>query len=86
MKDQEMFDGFTLGIIKRAKEEESYFVAEALVLASIKNPNGGKREQSYYENLIQTAHAIFKELVDCIESENDPASDKVQRIIKKHYA
>lgn len=86
MKDKEIFDGFTVGIVKRAKEGESYFVAEALVLASIKNLNNGKREQSYYDDLIKKAHAIFKDLVDCIENENDPASDKVQRIVKKHHA
>lgn len=86
MKDQEIFDGFTVGIVKRAKEGESYFVAEALVLASIKNLNDGKREQSYYNDLIKKAHTIFKELVDCIENENDPASEKVQRIVKKHHA
>ena len=86
MKDQEIFDGFTLGVVKRAKEGESYFVAEALVLASVKNVNDGTREQSYYDNLIKKAHAIFKEVVDCIESGNDPTSDKAQRIIKKHHA
>ncbi|MBA2307249.1 MerR family transcriptional regulator [Candidatus Dependentiae bacterium] len=86
MKDQEIFDGFTLGIVKRAKEGESYFVAEALVLASIKNINVEKREQSYYDNLTKKAHAIFKEVVDCIESGSISASDKVQRIIKKHHA
>jgi len=85
MKDQEIFDGFTLGIVKRAKEGESYFVAEALVLASIKNINVEKREQSYYDNLTKKAHAIFKEVVDCIESGCDAASEKVQRIIKKHH-
>lgn len=86
MKDKEMFDGFTLGIVKRAKESESYFVAEALVLASLKGINVEKREQSYYDNITKRAHVIFKDLVECIESGNDPASDKVQRIIKKHHA
>ncbi len=86
MKDKEIFDGFTVGIVKRAKEGESYFVAEALVLASIKNLNDGKREQSYYDDLIKKAHVIFNDLVGCIENENDPASDKVQRIVKKHHA
>lgn len=86
MKEQEMFDGFTLGIVKRSKEGESYFIAEALVLASVKSINDGKRGQAYFDNLIKTAHAIFKEIVDCIESGSNPTSDKVQRIVKKHHA
>lgn len=86
MKDEEIFDGFSLGLVTRAKENESYFSAEALVLASIKSINVKKREQSYYDNINKKAHAIFDELVVCIESGSDPASAEVQCIIKKHYA
>ena len=86
MKDKEIFDGFNIGLVTRAKESESYFVAEALVLASIKNFNVEKKKKSYYENINKTAQAIFKDLVNCIEQGLDPASDEVQRILKKHHA
>ena len=32
------------------------------------------------------AHAIFRELVKCIENRQKPTSDEVQRLIKKHHA
>lgn len=85
-KDQEIFDGFNISIVTKAKGGESYFAAEEIVGKSIKNLTIEKREKSYYENIIQTAHAIFRDLVHCIEKGLDPASDEVQRIIKKHHA
>jgi len=51
----------------------------------VNNPTYEKREKAFYENITKEAHAIFKDLVNCIEKGLDPASDEVQRIIKKHH-
>lgn len=69
----------------KAKGGESYFAAEAIVLKSVKDPNIQQKGKAFQENIIKTAHAIFKDLVHCIERGLDPASDEVQRIIKKHH-
>ncbi len=90
MRDKEIFDGFNIGLVTLAKGGESYFSAEAIVLKSVKNPTKSakdveKRGKKFYENITKTAHAIFKELVYCIEKELDPSSDEVQLIIQKHH-
>ena len=91
MKDKEIFDGFNITLVKKAKKGESYSAAEEIVGKSVKNPTKNaqdveKRGKAFYENMTKMAHAIFKELVHCIEKGLDPASDEVQRIIKKHHA
>jgi MerR family transcriptional regulator, thiopeptide resistance regulator len=91
MKDKEIFDGFNIGIVTKAKGGESYFAAEEIVGKSVKNPTKSvqdveKRGKVFYENITKTAHDIFRELVHCIEKGLDPASDEVQGIIKKHHA
>lgn len=91
MKDQEIFDGFNVGIVTRAKGHESYFAAEEIVVKSVKNPTKStqdveKRGKAFYENINKTAHAIFKDLVHCLEKGMEPDSDEVQRIMKKHHA
>jgi hypothetical protein len=58
----------------------------AIVLKSVKNPTVEEREKAYYENIAKAAHAIFREIVHCIDNGLDPASDEVQRLIKKHHA
>ena len=90
MKDKEIFDGFNITLVKKGKGGESYFAAEEIVGKSVKNPTKNvqdveRRGKEFYENLTKTAHAIFKDLVHCIEKGLDPASDEVQRIIKKHH-
>jgi DNA-binding transcriptional MerR regulator len=90
MKDNEMFDGFHIALVKM-EEKKPYSKALKLVVQSVKNPtkdaeDAEKRGKAFYDNIITTAHAIFKELVDCIEKGLDPAADEVQRIIKKHHA
>lgn len=85
MKDKEIFDGFNIGLVTKAKGGESYFTAEAIVLNNLKDPNIEQRGENFQENIIKTAHAIFKDLVHCIERGLDPASDEVQCIIKKHH-
>lgn len=85
MKDQEIFDGFKIGIVKLAKEGDPLFIAEQIVLKSVKKPNIEQRGADFQEKIIKTAHAIFKDLVHCIEKGLDPASNEVQRIIKKHH-
>ncbi len=91
MKDKEIFDGFNITLVKKAREGMSYFAAEEIVGKSIKNPTKNvqdveKRGKAFYEKTTEAAHAIFRELVHCIEKGLTPASDEVQRIIKKHHA
>ncbi len=85
MKETEIFDGFNIGLVTTAKEDEPYFAAESIVFKSVKNPTKEKREKAFYENITKFAHAIFKDLVGCIEKGLDPSSVQVQKIIKKHY-
>ena len=44
-----------------------------------------KRGKEFYQNFIEIAHVIFKELVHCIEKGLTPSSPEVQRMIKKHH-
>ena len=90
MKDKEMFDGFNITLVK-AKEGQPYSAAEKIVVQSVKNPTKNaedveKRGKAYYDNITKTAHALFKELVHCIEKGLDPAADEVQKVIKRHHA
>lgn len=89
MKDKEIFDGFNITLVK-AKEGQSYSAAEKLVVQSVKHPTTSaedvkKRGQDYYDKINKTAHALFKELVHCIEKGLDPSANEVQKIIKKHH-
>ncbi|MBI3901176.1 MAG: MerR family transcriptional regulator [Chlamydiia bacterium] len=87
MKDNEMFDGFNIALIK-PKEGMPYSAAEKIVFQSVKNPAKDAKdvEKRDYENLIKAAHTLFKELARCIEKGLDPTADVVQKIIKKHHA
>lgn len=89
MKDKEIFDGFHIALVKM-EDNKPYSEALKLVVKSVKNPTKGvedveKRGKDFYDNILTTAHAIFKELVECIEKGLDPAADEVQKIIKKHH-
>ena len=91
MKDKEIFDGFNITLVKKAKGHEPYSAAEETVGKSVRNPTKNaedveKRGKAFYENATETAHAIFRELVHCIEKGLAPNSPEVQRIIKKHHA
>lgn len=90
MKDKEIFDGFNIALVK-AKGGQSYSEAEELVFKSVKNPTKSmqdveKRGKTFYNDITNAAQGLFKELVGCIEGGSDPASEKVQEIIKKHHA
>ncbi len=87
MKDKELFDGFNITLV-RAKKGTPYFAAETLVVGSVKNPtkNAEDVKKRGVDNIVKTAHALFRELVHCIEKGLDPASQEVQKIIKKHHA
>jgi len=90
MKDKEIFDGFNITLVKKAKGDDSYSAAEEIVVKSVKDPTKNiqdveKRGKAFYENITKTVHTIFKELVHCIEKGLNPASDEVQQIIKKHH-
>ncbi len=91
MKDKEFFDGFNISLVKKAKEGTSYATAEEVVFKSVKTPTkdigdvkkrGGR---AYYQNIIDTVHPIFEELVHCMEKGLEPGSLAVQRIIKRHH-
>ncbi len=91
MKDKEIFDGFNITLVKKAKGNEPYSAAEEIVGKSVRSPTKNaedveKRGKAFYENATETAHGIFKELVHCIEKGLTPNSHEVQRIIKKHHA
>lgn len=90
MKDKEMFDGFNIVLVK-LEEGQPYSQAEKVVVESVKNPTKNakdveKRGKVYYDNIVKTAHTLFKELVHCLEKGLDPVADEVQKIIKKHHA
>jgi DNA-binding transcriptional MerR regulator len=90
MKDKEMFDGFNITLVK-AKDGQPYSAAEKIVVKSVKNPAKSAediktRSKNYYDNITKTAHALFKELMQCIKKRVDPGSNEVQEIIKKHHA
>ncbi len=90
MKDKEIFDGFNITIVKKAKATESYFAAEEIVAKSVRHPTRNredveKRGQAWYQNVTETTHAIFKELAGCIEKGLEPSSEGVQKIIQKHH-
>ena len=91
MKDKEIFDGFCITLVKKANAHASYAAAEEIVGKSVKNPTKNiedvkKRGQAFYDNVNKTACALFKELAFCIEEKLTPASEKVQRLIKRHHA
>lgn len=85
MKDQEIFDGFNITIIAKAKGCESYFNSESIVLKSVRNPATEKKDKTFYEDLTNKIKVIFKDLIDCINQGLDPTSTQVQKIIKRHY-
>lgn len=90
MQDKEMFSGFNITLVK-FKEEQPYTEAERLVIQSVKNPTKSaeevkKRGKAYYDNITKTAHALFMELVNCIEKGLNPGDKEVQKIIKKHHS
>jgi len=91
MNDQEIFDGFTISLVQKAKEDAPYFTAEEIVLSSVRNPlknredlkaRGGK---AYYQAIIDAVHPIFEQLARCIERGLKPSSYEVQGIIRKHH-
>ena len=90
MKDKEMFDGFNITLIL-GKEGLPYSAAEKIVVQSVKNPTKNAEDveklgKTYYDNIVKRAHALFEELVHCIEKGLDPAADEVQKIIKRHHS
>src|SRR5579863_10144466 len=91
MADKEIFDGFCITLVKKAKAGASYEAAEEIVCKSVRNPTKDiedvkKRGKAYYDDINQSACQLFKELTSCIEKELDPKSDEVQKIIQRHHA
>ncbi|MBM3184569.1 MAG: hypothetical protein FJZ64_04625 [Chlamydiae bacterium] len=91
MKDKEMFDGFCITLVKKAKVGASYAIAEEIVGKSVKNPTKDiedvkTRGKAYYDNINEAACQLFKELTSCIEKKLDPRATEVQKIIKNHHA
>lgn len=90
MKDKEIFEGFNITLVK-VKEGQSYSAAEKIVIQSVKNPTKNTKDvkrigKAYYDNITETTHTLFRELVQCIKKGLDPTTDEVQEIIKKHHA
>ncbi len=90
MNDKEMFDGFKVALIQATKGQP-YSEAEKIVFMSVRNPVQNDQDfqrrggASYYQNIIDTVHPIFKELADCITDAWEAGSSKVQLIIQKHH-
>ena len=90
MKDKEIFDGFGITLVKKAKAGASYAAAEEIVGKSVRNPTRDiedvkTRGQAYYDKINEEACQLFNELTSCIEKKLDPTADKVQKIIQKHH-
>jgi len=90
MKDQEIFNGFNIKLVKQTSSNAPYAAEEELLTKSVRNPTKNiedveKRGKEFYENITDTAHSIFKELIRCIKEGLHPSSTEVQRIIKKHH-
>lgn len=91
MKDKEIFDGFCITLVKKAKAGASYALVEEIVGKSVKNPTKDiedvkKRGKAFYDNVNKAAWELFTELASCIEQKLAPSSEKAQRLIKKHHA
>ncbi len=90
MKDQEIFDGFNISLLQKAKADTSYSDTEEILLKSVRSPTKNsedveKRGKGYYQDLTIRAHVIFNELVQCLEKGLKPNSSEVQSIIQKHH-
>ena len=91
MNEQEIFDGFNISLVKKAKGGSSYSAAEEIVCRSVRNPTKNikdveKRGKAYYQDIEDKGHTIFQELVHCMEKGVDPGSSEAQSIIQKHHA
>lgn len=89
MKDQELFAGFHITLVQ-ASQDKSYSAAEKIVIESVKNPTKTRKDveslgAAYYNRAVETAHGIFEELARCIKERREPASETVQKVIKKHH-
>jgi len=90
MKDEEIFDGFCITLVKKANPGTSYALAEEIVCKSVKNPTKDIEDvkakgKAYYDKINQEACQLFQELTACIETNQPPSAFKVQKIIKKHH-
>ena len=89
MKDQEIFDGFNIKMVKKAPADASYAAAEEIVFKSVREPTKTsadfEKRKPFYENIAESTNAIFKEISHCIEKGLEPTSAEVQAIIKNHY-
>lgn len=79
MKDKDMFNGFIQ--VTKGKGSEPYFAAEEIIGKAVV-----KTDKPDNDTILKTAHAIFKDLVRCIEGGQKPSSEEVQCLIKKHHA
>ncbi len=90
MKDKEIFDGFCITLVKKAKAGASYAAAEEIVGKSVRNPTKSiedvkQRGQAFYDDVNKAACELFKALASCIEQELAPSSGKAQGLIKRHH-
>lgn len=83
MKDHEIFDGFNLAT--KAKETDSYFNEEEIVLNSVRDPKKEKQSKEFYDNINKNAKRILSEIVNCITNNQDAKSGEAQKLFKKHH-
>lgn len=91
MKDQEIFDGFNISLVKKAKKDSPLFTTEEVVLKNVRNPTKDIQDvkkrggRTCYQNIIDTVYPIFEQLVHFMEKGFAVSSPEVQGIIKKHH-
>jgi len=91
MKEQEIFNGFNISLIKKASANATYALAEELVIKSVRNPTKNikdveERGKDFYKNIEDNTYSIFKELTHCLEKGRGPNAKDVQNLIEKHHS
>jgi len=85
MKDKELFNGLVV-LVKPGKGDEPYYLAESLVMSHLKPQTPVEdRDKDFYEKIDKTGKGIYKKIAESMESGLLPASEEVQRLIKKHH-
>ncbi len=86
MKDEELYYGFDKSM---QKEYEQYLVKEyghkAEELLKQSHKTTAKWDKDEWDDIKNTGDLIHKELTDAIKSKLAPESEKVQKIIQRHY-
>lgn len=84
MKEKEIFSGFFVTEVEKAKGDESYFEAESLMAKNLKK--APKLTEDDYKRIQDEGYDILGKIASLMEEGFEPASDKVQKLIKKHHS